>query len=111
MIQGVGKGGNPHTMQVTPGMVVGVGTDVICGEGLIVTCGAVDIGACLSQSRNSFMSALSSGVTTIFGVYFIQGLKTLWKKSLIWMILTKKKVAEPDQLRAVSQTQPQVPIT
>ena len=29
MIQGVGKGGNPHTMQITPGMVVGVGTDVI----------------------------------------------------------------------------------
>ena len=25
MILGVGKGGNPHTMQITPGMIVGVG--------------------------------------------------------------------------------------
>ena len=69
MIQGVGKGGNPHTMQVTPGMVVGVGTDIICGEGLIVTSGGVDIGACLSQSKSSLMSALSSGITTIFGIF------------------------------------------
>lgn len=37
MIQGVGKGGNPHTMQITPGMVIGVGTDIINGEGLIIT--------------------------------------------------------------------------
>ena len=28
MIQGVGKGGNPHTMHITPGMIVGVGTGV-----------------------------------------------------------------------------------
>lgn len=68
MIQGVGKGGNPHTMQVTPGMIVGVGTDVICGEGLIITSGAIDMGACLSQSKSSLLSALNSGVTTIFGL-------------------------------------------
>ena len=67
MIRGVGKGGNPHTMEVTPNMVVGVGTDVICGEGLIITAGAIDIGACFSQSKHSLLSALSSGVTTIFG--------------------------------------------
>lgn len=67
MIHGVGKAGNPYTMDVTPGMVVGVGTDIIQGEGLIITAGAIDTGACFSQSRESFMSALNSGVTTIFG--------------------------------------------
>lgn len=67
MIHGVGKGGNPYTMDITPGMVVGVGTDIIQGEGLLITAGAIDIGACFSQSRESFLSALSSGVTTIFG--------------------------------------------
>ena len=67
MIQGVGKGGNPHTMQITPGMIVGVGTDIISGEGLIITSGGIDIGACFSQSSRSLLSALSSGVTTLFG--------------------------------------------
>ena len=37
MILGVGKGGNPHTMQITPGMIVGVGTDIINGEGYLIT--------------------------------------------------------------------------
>ena len=67
MIQGVGKGGNPHTMNISPGLVVGVGTDIICGEGLIVTAGAIDIGACFFQSKQSLLEALSSGVTTVFG--------------------------------------------
>ncbi len=67
MIHGVGKGGNPHTMQVTPGMIVGVGTDVISGEGLICTSGGIDIGAFFAQSKDSFLSALCSGITTIFG--------------------------------------------
>ena len=72
MIHAVGKGGNPHTMQVTPGMIVGVGTDVISGEGLICTAGGIDIGAIFVQSKDSFVSALCSGVTTIFGIaYFL----------------------------------------
>ena len=29
IIQGIGKGGNPHTMNITPDMIVGVGTDII----------------------------------------------------------------------------------
>ena len=37
MILGVGKGGNPHTMQITPGMIVGVGTDILNGEGYLIT--------------------------------------------------------------------------
>ena len=60
----------PNTMNITPGMIIGVGTDIICGEGLIITTGAIDIGACFTQSLNSLTSALSSGVTTIFGNYF-----------------------------------------
>ena len=44
-----------------------MGTDVISGEGLIITAGAVDIGACLSQSRHSLLEALGCGVTTMFG--------------------------------------------
>ena len=67
MINGVGKAGNPHTMDITPGMVVGAGTDVICGEGLIVTAGAIDVGLSFIQSRSSLLSALGSGITTVFG--------------------------------------------
>ena len=67
MIHAVGKGGNPHTMQITPGMIVGVGTDVICSEGLIATSGAVDIGFSFSQSKQSILASLCSGVTTLFG--------------------------------------------
>lgn len=42
-IVGIGKAGNPDVMQgVTPGMTVGVNTDVIAAEKMIVTAGAVD---------------------------------------------------------------------
>lgn len=73
MIQGIGKGGNPHTMQVSPNMCVGVGTECISGEGLIATAGAVDLAACLSQSSSTtsqsfYLSALQSGITTMFGI-------------------------------------------
>lgn len=73
MIQGIGKGGNPHTMQITPGMCIGVGTDFICGDGLIATAGGIDLGASFAnlQSVHSFISrALNSGYTTLFGKYY-----------------------------------------
>jgi urease len=42
-ISGIGNAGNPDIMDgVTPGMVVGSNTDVIAGEGKIVTYGAMD---------------------------------------------------------------------
>jgi urease len=42
-IVGVGKAGNPDMQDgVTEGMVVGSVTDVIAGEGLIVTAGGID---------------------------------------------------------------------
>lgn len=42
-ISAIGKGGNPDVMDgITPGMIVGVNTEVIAGEKLIVTYGAFD---------------------------------------------------------------------
>lgn len=43
LISGIGKGGNPGIMDgVTPGMEVGASTEVIAGEGSILTAGALD---------------------------------------------------------------------
>ncbi|MBA3686830.1 MAG: urease subunit alpha [Planctomycetes bacterium] len=66
-IAGIGKAGNPDVMAgVTPGMVFGVGTEVIAGEGLIVTAGGIDCHIhfiCPQQADE----ALASGVTTFIG--------------------------------------------
>ena len=66
-IVAVGKAGNPDIMDgVTPGMVVGAGTEVIAGEGKIVTAGGID-------SHVHFIcpqlvwAALSGGLTTLLG--------------------------------------------
>ena len=66
-IAGIGKAGNPDIMNgVTPGMVVGVTTEAIAGEGLILTAGGID-------SHIHFISptqapeALASGITTWVG--------------------------------------------
>jgi urease subunit alpha len=63
----VGKAGNPDTMDgVDPEQVVGAATEVVAGENLIITAGAVD-------SHIHFISpqqievALSGGVTTMIG--------------------------------------------
>ncbi len=39
---GIGKAGNPDVMNITPGMIVGVTTECIAGEGLILTAGGLD---------------------------------------------------------------------
>ena len=66
-IAGVGKSGNPHLMAgVDPEMVVGASTEVVAGEGLILTAGGIDTHVhfiCPQQIDE----ALSSGVTTMFG--------------------------------------------
>jgi urease subunit alpha len=66
-ISGVGKAGNPDVMEgVTPGMVVGVTTEAISAEGMIVTAGGVDSHIhfiCPQQIQE----ALASGVTTFIG--------------------------------------------
>ncbi|KAG9255880.1 urease [Emericellopsis atlantica] len=67
MIVGIGKAGNPDVMDgVTTNMVVGSGTDVIAGEGKIITAGGIDTHIhfiCPQQAQES----LASGVTTMLG--------------------------------------------
>jgi urease subunit alpha len=67
MIVGIGKAGNPDVMAgVTPGMVIGVTTEAIAGEGLIVTAGGFDSHIhyiCPQQME----VALASGVTSFIG--------------------------------------------
>jgi urease subunit alpha len=66
-IAGIGKAGNPLVQDgVTPGMIVGASTEVIAGENMILTAGAVDAHVhfiCPQQVE----SAISSGVTTMLG--------------------------------------------
>jgi urease subunit alpha len=66
-IAGIGKAGNPDVMAgVTPGMIVGVTTEVIAGEGLVLTAGGIDAHIhfiCPQQAED----ALASGVTTFIG--------------------------------------------
>jgi urease subunit alpha len=66
-IAGIGKAGNPDVMPgVTHGMVVGVTTEAIAGEGLILTAGGIDTHIhfiCPQQAHE----ALASGVTTFVG--------------------------------------------
>src|SRR6266853_2768855 len=66
-ISGIGKAGNPDMMAgVSPGMVVGVTTEAIAGEGLIVTAGGVDTHIHFISPQQIF-TALASGVTTFIG--------------------------------------------
>lgn len=66
-IVGIGKAGNPDTMDgVTPGMVVSAATEALAGENLIVTAGGIDTHIhfiCPQQVD----CALYSGVTTMIG--------------------------------------------
>ena len=67
IIVGIGKAGSPDVMDnVTPNMVVGACTDVVAGEGKIITAGGVDTHVhfiCPQQAQE----ALASGVTTLLG--------------------------------------------
>lgn len=67
LIVGIGKAGNPDVMDgVTPNMVVGSGTDVVAGEGKIVTAGGIDTHIhfiCPQQATE----AIASGITTMLG--------------------------------------------
>jgi urease subunit alpha len=66
-IAGIGKAGNPDTMDgVSPGLVIGPGTEVIAGEGLIATAGAVDTHVHMISPQQAW-HALSGGVTTMLG--------------------------------------------
>ncbi len=64
-IAGIGKAGNPDT-QARVGILIGPGTEVIAGEGMIVTAGGIDAHIhfiCPQQVEE----ALTSGITTMLG--------------------------------------------
>ena len=66
-IVGLGKAGNPDIMDdVTPGLVIGPGTEVLSGEGSIATAGGVDTHVHMISPQQVW-AALSNGVTTLLG--------------------------------------------
>jgi urease subunit alpha len=66
-IAGIGKAGNPDVMNgVTPGMIIGAGTEVIAGEGKIVTAGGIDAHVHFICPQ-LVETALSGGLTTLIG--------------------------------------------
>ncbi|WEK50050.1 MAG: urease subunit alpha [Candidatus Kaistia colombiensis] len=66
-IVGLGKAGNPSTMDgVTPGLVTGASTDAISGEHLILTAGGMDTHVHYISPQQVY-AALSNGITTIWG--------------------------------------------
>ncbi|WP_029076742.1 urease subunit alpha [Kaistia adipata] len=66
-IVGLGKAGNPSTMDgVTPGLVTGASTDAISGEHLILTAGGMDTHVHYISPQQVY-AALSNGITTLWG--------------------------------------------
>lgn len=66
-IVGIGKSGNPNTMDgVSRNMVTGASTDAISGEHLILTAGGID-GHVHVISPQQADTALSGGITTLIG--------------------------------------------
>jgi urease subunit alpha len=66
-IAGIGKAGNPDVMaNVDPALIVGVTTEVIAAEGLILTAGAIDAHIHYICPQQVY-EALASGVTTFVG--------------------------------------------
>ncbi|MFD5950569.1 urease subunit alpha [Streptomyces collinus] len=67
-IHSIGRAGNPDTLDGVD-VVVGTGTSIVSGEGLIATAGAVDTHVHLLSPR-VMEASLASGVTTIIGQEF-----------------------------------------
>jgi len=66
-ISGIGKAGNPDVMEgVSPGMTVGVTTEVIAGEKLIATAGGIDTHIHFICPQLA-PEAIASGLTTLWG--------------------------------------------
>lgn len=67
LIAGIGKAGNPDIMPgVSKHLIIGVTTEVIAGEGLIITAGGVDTHIhfiCPQQAHE----AIAAGITTMVG--------------------------------------------
>ncbi|HUD82841.1 MAG TPA: urease subunit alpha, partial [Candidatus Saccharimonadales bacterium] len=67
LIAGIGKAGNPDVMAgVTAGMIVGVTTELIAGEGLILTAGGIDSHIHFICPQQAF-EAIAAGLTTMVG--------------------------------------------
>jgi urease subunit alpha len=66
-ISGIGKAGNPGVMDgVSPALVIGASTEVLSGEGHILTAGAIDTHVHFI-SPNQIPAAFYSGITTLIG--------------------------------------------
>jgi urease subunit alpha len=66
-IAGIGQAGNPHLQDgVDPHLIIGAGTEVISGEGLVATPGAIDTHVHFLTPAQ-IPHALSNGVTTLIG--------------------------------------------
>nr|SCV31285.1 urease [Nepenthes alata] len=66
-IVAIGKAGNPDIMDgVSANMIIGVNTEVIAGEGKIVTAGAIDCHVHFICPQLA-LEAISSGITTLVG--------------------------------------------
>jgi urease subunit alpha len=67
LIRAIGKAGNPDIMDdVDALLVIGAGTDVIAGEGLILTAGGIDAHIHFIAPQQ-IVEAISSGITTMLG--------------------------------------------
>jgi urease subunit alpha len=66
-IVGIGKAGNRNLMDgVTPGMEIGASTEIVAGEGLILTAGGIDAHIHFISPQQIY-EALYSGITTMIG--------------------------------------------
>ncbi|WP_211749039.1 urease subunit alpha [Paenibacillus sp. Marseille-Q4541] len=66
-ICGIGKSGNPDTMDgVDPTLVIGASTEIIAGEGFIITAGGIDTHIHFIAPQQ-IRTALYSGITTMIG--------------------------------------------
>jgi urease subunit alpha len=66
-IAGIGKAGNPNLMDgVDSNLVVGAATEVIAGEGMIVTPGGIDSHIHFISPQQT-ETAIASGITTMIG--------------------------------------------
>jgi len=67
LIAGIGKAGNPDVMAgVSKGLIVGVTTEVIAGEGLLLTAGGLDTHIHFICPQQAY-EAIAAGVTTMVG--------------------------------------------
>src|SRR3984957_848582 len=67
LVSAIGKAGNPGIMSgVTPGLEIGASTEILAGEGRILTAGGIDSHVHFI-SPNQIPDAFYSGITTLIG--------------------------------------------